>query len=277
LVSVLEGEFVYFMRYFNVIFETWQSRKLILELAKKDMQMKYLGNYLGILWAFVHPIIMILIFWFVFQVGFKSMPVDNFPFVLWLMAGIIPWFFFSESLSSATNAITDNSFLVKKIVFRVGILPIVKIVSSLFIHFFFIISLFFMFYLYGYKPSIYNIQVLYYLFATIVFVLSLSFITSSLIVFLKDVGQIVAMGLQFLFWLTPIFWSFKIVPVEYQFLLKLNPLYYIVEGYRYTFIYHEWFWQHKYLTSYFWGITIITLICGVALFKRLRPHFSDVL
>jgi len=265
------------MRYFNVIFETWQSRKLILELAKKDMQMKYLGNYLGILWAFVHPIIMILIFWFVFQVGFKSMPVDNFPFVLWLMAGIIPWFFFSESLSSATNAITDNSFLVKKIVFRVGILPIVKIVSSLFIHFFFIISLFFMFYLYGYKPSIYNIQVLYYLFATIVFVLSLSFITSSLIVFLKDVGQIVAMGLQFLFWLTPIFWSFKIVPVEYQFLLKLNPLYYIVEGYRYTFIYHEWFWQHKYLTSYFWGITIITLICGVALFKRLRPHFSDVL
>ncbi|MED0681026.1 ABC transporter permease [Aneurinibacillus thermoaerophilus] len=265
------------MRYFNVIFDTWKSRKLILELAKKDMQMKYLGNYLGIFWAFVHPTIMILIFWFVFQVGFKSMPVDNFPFVLWLMAGIVPWFFFSDSLSSATNAITDNSFLVKKVVFRVGMLPIVKITSSLFIHLFFIVSLFLMFYFYDYDFSIYNIQVLYYLIATIAFVFSLSLITSSLIVFLKDIGQIVSMVLQFLFWLTPIFWSFEIVPTKYQLLLKLNPLYYIVEGYRYAFIYHEWFWQHKYLTVYFWSFTIITFIVGAILFKRLRPHFADVL
>jgi ABC-type polysaccharide/polyol phosphate export permease len=261
----------------HLIWDVWTSKRLVLELAKKDMKMKYLGNYLGILWAFIQPTIMILIFWFVFQVGFKSMPVDNFPFILWLMSGMIPWLFFSESLLGATNAIIDNSFLVKKVVFRVSILPVVKIVSSLFLHLFFICVLFVMFYVYGYGFSIYNLQILYYLFAAIIFVFSMSLITSSLIIFLKDVGQLVAMTLQFLFWLTPIFWSFKIIPSNYQMMLKLNPLYYIIEGYRQSFIYHQWFWEHMYVTVYFWGVTIFIFIIGTLLFNRLRPHFADVL
>jgi ABC-type polysaccharide/polyol phosphate export permease len=253
------------------------NRKLIFELAKKDFQVKYLGSYLGIIWAFIQPTVMILIYWFVFEVGFRSTPVENFPFILWLMAGIIPWFFFSESVSVATHAVVQNSYLVKKVVFRVSALPIIKIISSLYIHLFFIIVLFLMFYGYGYSISIYNIQVIYYLFAMIILVLGISWITSSLIVFLQDIGQIVAVMLQFGFWITPIFWSFKIVPVKYHLFFKLNPLYYIVEGYRDTFVHHKWFWEHAYLTLYFWGVTLFIFIVGAIIFKRLRPHFADVL
>lgn len=279
--DVFEGWKIHTMTYLKqfhtFLNDTLKSRRLILELAKKDFKSRYLGSYLGIVWAFVQPTITVLILWFVFQVGFKSMPVDDFPFILWLLCGIVPWFFFSEGLSNATNAVVENSYLVSKIVFRVSVLPIVKLVSSLFVHVFFITVIFMLFYVYGYKPSVYNIQVIYYLFATTVLLLGISWTTSALIVFLKDIGQIVAMVLQFGFWLTPIFWSIKIVPEKFHYLLKLNPVYYIVEGYRDTFIYHEWFWDHIYLTAYFWVVTGVLFVLGAIIFKRLRPHFADVL
>jgi ABC-type polysaccharide/polyol phosphate export permease len=267
----------YLKQFYTFIADTLKSRKLIFELAKKDFQAKYLGSYLGIIWAFVQPTITILIFWFVFQLGFKSRPVDNFPFILWLLCGMVPWFFFSEAVSNATNAVIENSYLVKKVVFRVSVLPIIKIISALFIHLFFIIFLFIMFLIYGYKPSIYSFQVIYYLFATIVLALGISWITSSLVVFLKDIGQVVGMLLQFSFWLTPIFWSLKLVPEKYHIFLKLNPIYYIVEGYRNTFVYHSWFWQSPRQAIYFWLVTLVLFVIGALIFKRLRPHFADVL
>lgn len=269
---------MHFLRHFLwFIKDISNSRKLIIELTKKDLQSRYLGSYLGIFWAFIQPTITILIFWFVFQVGFKARPVDDFPFILWLMCGMIPWFFFSESLSCATNSVLDNSYLVKKVVFRVSILPLIKILSALFVHVFFILFLFLMFAIYHYEPTVHNLQVIYYLICTIALVVGLSWITSSLVIFLKDVGQVVAMMLQFGFWLTPIFWSLKMVPEKFHFIIKLNPFYYIAEGYRDAFIYHKWFWEHAHLTPYFWVLTGTLFLCGAYVFRRLRPHFADVL
>jgi len=260
--------------FFNHIFS---NRQLFIDLVKDDFKKKYLGSYLGVFWAFIQPTITILIFWFVFQVGFKSKPVNNVPFVLWLISGMIPWFFFSESLSNATYSIIQNSFLVKKVVFRVSVLPLVKVFSALFVHLFFVIFMMFIFIFYGFLPNLYWLEFFYYLFALIIFVLGLSWITSSLIVFFKDMGEIVSMFLQFGFWMTPIFWSIDIVPEKYQFFLKLNPVYYIVEGYRDTFIYKVWFWEHPYLTLYFWIIALGVFGGGALIFRRLRPHFADVL
>lgn len=253
------------------------NRHIIVELTKRDFKTKYLGSYLGMMWAFVHPAVYITILWFVFQVGFRSAPVENFPFILWLMAGIIPWFFFSDCLANATNSILDNSFLVKKVVFSIGMLPIVKILSSLAIHLFFLVVLFLMLAAYGYPPNLYMLQALYYLCASLFLLLGLSWITSSAVIFLRDIGQVVVMGIQFLFWLTPIFWSPKILPARYQFLVKLNPVYYITEGYREAFIHKVWFWEHAMLTIYFWVVTGVIFVVGAVVFRKLRPHFADVL
>lgn len=254
-----------------------QGRKLIFELAKKDLQKRYLGSYLGVIWAFIQPVTTILIFWFVFEVGFKSAPVEDVPFILWLVCGMIPWFFFSDSLTSAMNSILENAYLVKKVVFRVSVLPIIRIISALFVHVFFVLIIFIMMLAYGYPLSIYNIQVVYYLVCIIALVLGLSWITSSLVIFLKDLGQIIGILIQFWFWLTPIFWSLKTIPGKYQFLLKLNPVYYIVQGYRDSFIDHVWFWNYYNQTVSFWVITISIFIIGALIFRKLRPHFADVL
>ena len=116
-----------------------ENRDLIVYLAKNDFKTKYAGSYLGIVWAFVQPIVTICLYWFVFELGFRSTAVDDAPFVLWLMAGLVPWFFFSEALINATNCFIEYSYLVKKVVFNISVLPLVKIISSLFVHVFFVL------------------------------------------------------------------------------------------------------------------------------------------
>lgn len=267
----------YLTLFFSLFVDIFQNRALLWELTKKDFKTRYLGSHLGILWAFIQPTITVFIFWFVFEVGFKSRPVDNFPFILWLVAGMFPWFFISESISSSTTSIIENSYLVKNIVFRVSLLPIIKIISAFIIHMFFLGMLVIMMALYGYMPSVYNLQIVYYLFATSCLLLGISWITATLTIFLKDVGQIIGMILQFAFWGTPIFWSAGSIPAKYLSILKLNPAYYIIEGYRNSFIYHRWFWQDVNLTIYYWVVTSLVLVGGAIVFKKLRPHFADVL
>lgn len=262
---------------YHFIHALLQNRQLLWDLTKKDLKQRYLGSYLGVLWAFIQPVITVLIFWFVFQVGFKSMPVDNFPFILWLVCGMFPWFFFSDAWNSATGAITGNSFLVKKVVFRVSLLPMIQIMSALIVTVFFNVILFLMFAAYGYMPSIYNVQIVYYMFAEICLIFGLSLITSSLAVFSRDIGQLVGMVIQFGFWGTPIFWSIKMIPEAYMWIFKLNPMYYITNGYRDAFIHHQWFWQQGYVNLTFWLITAVIALVGVGLFGKLRPHFADVL
>lgn len=253
-------------------------RNLLYEMTRSDFRAKYLGSYLGMLWAFVHPAVYIFILWLVFQVALKSKPMHDYPYLLWMLTGIVPWFFFSDSLGAATAAVLENGFLVKKMVFDSTLLPIVKILSCLVIHLFFIGVVFVICAAYGYPPTLYNLQVLYYLFAAMVLLLGLSLLTSSVVVFLRDVRQLVALALQFLFWVTPIFWSSQVVPPRLHTLLKLNPVYYLVEGYRASFIYKVWFWEaHGLWSLYFWGVTGTIFLAGVLVFRALRPSFADVL
>ncbi|CAI6082024.1 ABC transporter permease [Cohnella sp. JJ-181] len=262
------------LRYFRDIIRNY---KLILQLAKRDVTSRYLGSSLGGIWAFIHPMLLTLTYWVVFQVGFRSFPVGDVPFILWLLAGIVPWFFFSESLSSATSAIEQSSFLVKKVVFKVQLLPIVKIIAALSINVFFIILTIVVYLLYGYSLNFYLLQIVYYMICLTLFTIGLSWITSALNVFFKDVGQIVSIILQFGFWLTPIFWSFSLVPLKYRIIFEVNPLFYIIQGFRDTFVDQVWFWEHYKQTPYFWFLTLFFLVFGSYLFKKLRPHFSDVL
>ncbi|MGN2368652.1 ABC transporter permease [Clostridium cagae] len=258
--------------------ELKDNKTLIWNLSKNDFKTKYAGSYLGITWAFVQPIVTILVYWFVFEFGLKAgSPMEGVPFVVWLVSGIIPWFFFQEALLNATNCMLEYSYLVKKVVFKISILPIVKIISALFVHFVFIGFLFIVAGIYGFYPSKYSIQLIYYSFCTFFMVLAISYATSAIVIFFKDLGQIINIFLQVGMWMTPIMWSYTIVPKNFQWIVKLNPMYYIVEGYRDTFINKAWFFQRYFQTVYFWVIILGLFILGTVIFKKLKPHFADVL
>ena len=256
----------------------YESRILLFTLAKRDIQNRYLGSFFGGVWAFIQPLITILVMWFVFQVGFKAQPTaDGVPFLLWLISAMIPWFFFSETLITATNSVVEQGNIVKKMVFKVSLLPIVKIISALIIHLFFIGVLFTAAIAYGYYPRLNWLQLPYYLFSSLILLLGLSWITSSIVVFFRDVGQIVGVIVQLGFWGTPIFWSIGVIPEQYHWLIKLNPVFYITEGYRNSMTSDILFWQSVSWTCYYWGITTFILLMGIISFKKLKPHFADVL
>ena len=272
---------LHFFSLIDIPVEIYQNRKLAMNLAKNDFKTKYAGSYLGIIWAFIQPVVTILVYWFVFSVGFRSGNVGDYPFVLFIVVGIIPWFFFSDALNGGTNAMTDYNYLVKKVVFNIDILPFVKVISALFVHCFFIIFALILCTCLGYYPSVYSIQLIYYVVCSIVFVLGLSYLSSAIVVFFRDLGQFINIFiLQVGVWLTPIMWNADAMlsPVVLK-IFKLNPMYYVVSGFRDSMLARQWFWQGERLlwTIYFWTISLLVFGLGVKIFRRLKVHFADVL
>lgn len=260
------------------------SRKLISRLSVNDFKTKFAGSYLGIIWAFVQPVITILVYWFVFEKGFKPAAINNaagveVPFVLWLIAGMVPWFFFNDALSGGTRALLDYSYLVKKVVFQIDILPVVKIISAVFVHLFFLIFAIILYALYGYYPDFYTLQVVYYSVCLIVLVLGISYLTSAVVVFFRDLNQVINIVLQVGVWVTPIMWNIDTMNISpiLKSILKLNPLFYVVQGYRDALIGKIAFWERWELTLYFWVMTLAFVGLGNYVFRKLRMHFADVL
>ena len=276
---------VFILKYDKIVIlpvELLQNRQLIWKLAKNDFKTRYAGSYLGIVWAFVQPVITVLLYWFVFTVALPSRAVAvkgdiEIPYILWLIAGIVPWFFFSEALSNGTNALLEYNYLVKKVVFKISILPIIKIISALFVHGFFLLFTVGLFACYGYYPDLYTLQIFYYSACMFVFVLGLCYITCSIIIFFRDLGQIISIALQVGIWATPILWNITTLSPRLRIIFKLNPMNYIVEGYRDSLIDKIWFWENFYSTAYFWILTMCVFAFGAIIFKRLKIHFADVL
>lgn len=262
--------------------EIMDKRRLIWDLSKSDFRKRFVGSYFGVVWMFIQPMVTVLIYYFVFDLGFRAqVPIpSDVPYVLWLVAGIVPWFFFSEALNVGTGVLQEYHYLVKKVVFNVEILPVVKLASSLIVHGIFVLIMLVLYLLFGRMPSPYWIQIVYYSFCTSALALALSYLTSAVNVFFKDMSQIVSICLQFGMWLTPIMWH----PIQFQdrlpqmeSIIRFNPMYYIAVGYRDSMIDGNWFWQRPGLTLYFWGVVLVLFLLGIRAFRRLRPHFSDVL
>ena len=275
---------IYYDRIVTIPVELFQSRGLIWKLAKNDFKKRYAGSYLGIVWALAQPVVTVLMYWIVFdkvfqaRVEFVAADGEAPPYVLYLMAGLVPWFYFSEAISQGTMALVEYTYLVKKVVFNISILPIIKVIAATFIHVFFVGILLVVAVCYGYTPTIYTIQLLYYSLCLVFFVLALSYLTSALVVFIRDLQQVISIALQIGMWATPIMWNIKMLPSDnMKTLFKLNPLVYIVNGYRSAIFEEEWFWEHFYSSTYFWIFTISMFCIGTLVFRRLRSHFADVL
>ncbi len=150
----------------NLIGELISNRELIWKLARNDFKKRYAGSYLGAVWAMIQPVVTIVMYYIVFDVimgaGAQSGPrATSIPYVLFLTTGLVPWFFFSEALTHGTAAMVEYNYLVKKVVFNVSILPVIKVLAAIFIHMFFVCVMLVMACIYQYYPSVYTIQVIY--------------------------------------------------------------------------------------------------------------------
>lgn len=253
------------------------KRQMLFELSKNDFKSRFSDSYFGSFWAFIQPLVSIMVYWFVFEVGFKSPPIDNVPFTLWFAPAYISWIAFSETVIYTSTCLSEYSYLVKKVNFRISILPIIKIISGIFMHAFFIVFLFVINIIYGKPVDLLWFQCIYYAFAMSILIFGIGMLLSCITIFFRDITYIIQVILQIGFWLTPIFYSANNIPQSIMNILQLNPMYYIITGYRDSFIYGTPFYEHTIMTLYYWIVTTIILALGIYLFNKIRPHFADVL
>jgi len=261
----------------NFLKQIYFNRRMLWNLIRSDFKNRYLGNHFGIIWAFIQPLVMVLVYWFVFTHGLKAIQIHSVPFLIWLLTGLVPWFFMSDAISSSSRAVVDQAFLVKKIVFEVKLLPVVKIGSAILVNIgfwlFFVLCLL----AYGFYPNWLWLQLIYYFVCMLCFMMGFGLLLAALTPFMLDVAQFVSIFLQIMFWVTPIFWNQDLLADGYIWLYKLNPFAYIIGGIRDALLFHKVFWSDYGLALYFWALVLVLFWCGNRVFTKLRPHFADVL
>ena len=146
----------------------------------------------------------------------------------------------------------------------------VKVISAGFVHCFFVLIVLVIYTCMGYPPTWYALQLIYYSFCIFMLILAVTYFSSAVVVFFRDLSQIINIGLQVGVWVTPIMWNFSDLGLTgiLTKILKLNPVFYVVQGYRDSLIDHVGFWQHPALTLYFWAFTLVLFFLGTRLFKK---------
>lgn len=259
------------------VFAPLRHRELLMELARNDFRARHKGSLLGTLWAFAQPVLTIVLYLFIYQVGLRRADTDGVPFVLWLIVGITPWFFFTDALSAMTTSLVEYKFLVKKVVFEVTIIPAIKLLSSIFVAAVVWVIVLIILAVAGYPPSLAWLQLPYYFLAVTALAAGLGLLTSAITPFFRDLSQIVAVAVQFGVWLTPVLWPLSNAPARLRPILELNPVHYVIQGMRDALLLGRPFWHHPLLTAYFWIFVLAANVIGLRVFGRLRPHLADVL
>jgi len=265
------------MSFLAVAKDHWNNRAMLWQLSMNDFKARYATSFLGVAWAFIQPLCMILVLWLVFQVGLRSADIDGTPFIVWYAPAYLVWFFFQEAVSLMTSSIKEYQYLVRKVNFKICLIPTVKLIPGILIHLGFFVFIFFLNLIYGNHLHLSNLQIIYYFFCTIAYAYGLGLICASISPFAGDVQSIVNVMMNIGFWTTPIVWNVKTVSETVLNILKLNPMYYVCTGYRDAFLTHEVFWHHTETTIYFWTVTACLIIYGCHLFRKLSTEFVDVL
>ncbi|MBR7797662.1 ABC transporter permease [Agaribacter marinus] len=267
----------------QVLKEQFKYRDLIFRMASFEVKGTHQIHYLGSFWQFLNPAIQIAIYWFVFGIGLRGgADVGNTPFFLWLIIGLIPWFFIAPTVTQGSNSVHQKIGLVSKMNFPVSLLPTIRIVSNSYQFFAMLALLIVVSLLYRIPLSIYTIQIIYYTISMYVFLFAFALVSSTISTLIRDFQVLLQSLMRMLFYLTPILWSTDLIIEKFnkwgyiiENILKLNPFYYIIEGFRDSILGRSWFFEDPIYMGYFWVFTFALLYFGSMLHLKFRKNFMD--
>ena len=252
-------------------------------LAKYEMKTKNDSSYLGSLWEYINPLIQILVYWFVFQnvMQRNSITLSNgveVPFVYWLVIGFVVWMFFLKATTEGSKSIYSRIGMLSKMKFPMSIVPSFVIYSYLRIHLILLAIALVILNISGYFVNIYYLQLLYLVPMTLIFIFAFALITSTLSTIIRDVHMLLTAVLKMVLYLSPVLWEIGRLTDPWGFIVKLNPLYYIIESYRAAVFGTGWYVaEHPIYTLYFIAVIIFLLVIGSMLHVKFRRHFVDYL
>lgn len=248
--------------------EIRQNRELIWALALKDLRVRYKRSVLGFLWALLNPLLLMIVLTIVFSTVMRF-PIENYS--VFLISALVPWTFFSQALSYSTESIVGNGELLKKINIGKSVFPVATILANLINFFLSLIPLAIL--ILALQRPIY-ITWLYLpipLLGLIAFTLGVGFFCATANVFFRDVSHIIQIVLSAMFYFCPIIYSLDLVPAQYHFFFKLNPMLYILNGFRLS-IYHGMLPSPQSAAmSLVCGL--VALVIGYAFFRRYQDSF----
>lgn len=263
----------------QIVSEHSAYRPQIFQLAAVDIVKTYRGSALGWSWALLKPAITIFVYWFAFSVGLRAAkPVNDYPFFLWLLAGIIPWFYFHEMLTQGVKTLKRYDYLVTKIKFPVSTISTFVSLSKLYVHLALLGVVVVIFVLFGYPIDIYFIQLPLYVLLLFVFLTAWSLFAAPLAAVSKDFANVVNSFTTAIFWMSGIMWDASKVDIEWlRRLLLFNPVTFIAHGYRNVFIYKRWFFEDEWATMAFGVVLTVMIVAAVYTYHRLRREIADYL
>lgn len=259
-----------------VISENFKNLYRIFSIAKYDVLSENRDSKIGILWGILDPLIQIMTYWFAFGIGIRGgADIDGVPFINWMLVGLVPWFFVSSTIRKGTVSIHKRANIITKMKFPISILPTTEVVKELFTHLISIIILLVFLLVNGVEFKFYMIRVIYYLFASILFSISFSMVTSVLNMITRDVKKIINASMRLLIYVTPVLWSMDKLPSWGLLIVKLNPLFYIINGYRNSLLYNVPILSDLKHLFYFWSIVIILFLVGCKLLYTFKQRLID--
>ena len=219
----------------------WKNKRLVLQLGKNDFKNRFANTSLGSVWGFLQPFVFMMMYVIVFQYIFKQTGPEGAPYVVWFMPGMAMWMTINDGIIGASNSIRGYSYLVKKVVFPVDIIPIISLFANAFVAVFLMVI------------------------ATLV----------------PDFSNLLGIIMQIGMWLTPVVWDLSMIAEHHTIsrVMKCLPFTYLVTGFRDCFMgtSNIVISGHGIYTLIFWSLTIIIFVWGNYIFKKSKKDFADVL
>lgn len=250
---------------------------LLSELIKRDFKVKYKRSFLGVLWSILYPLLMMSVMALVFSHMFKF-SMEGVNYLVYLMSGLLIFNYFSEATNNSLTAVVGNFSLINKVYIPKYIFPLAKCLFAG-INFLFTLIPFFLIVIFSGDPvegtkcsfNVYYLLIPYIFLCMLMFTVGISYILSTITVFVRDVIYIWGIGLTILNYFTPIFYSLEILPTYLQTIFKFNPLYIFINGLREIVLFsHGLSWQ--YLLAMF-VVGIGTMILGMFIFRKKQDKF----
>lgn len=263
----------------------WQVMKqqflhfdLIFRMSIYEVKSKYKMHYLGAIWQIMNPLLQIGVYWFVFGLGIRGgSPVGDTPFFLWLITGLVPWLFISPTVTQASNSIYSKVNVVSKMKFPVSVLPSIKIVENTFTFFIMLIITIVILLINDVFAGLYLLQLIYYFLCLWLLLFGVTLLFSTLTTIIRDIQNMIQSAMRMMMFILPIVWNVSNLPEYMVNILKLNPFFYIIEGFRDALLGRSWFYQDLSYTLYFWSVSLLILLVASHVHLKFRHKFVDYL
>jgi ABC-type polysaccharide/polyol phosphate export permease len=251
-------------------------RQLIQSLVTRELKARYRGSVLGFFWSFINPLLMLLIYTFVFATVLPNRAPDIQPYALFMFCGILPWTWFSASLLESSNVLISGGNLIKKVLFPAEVLPIVTVLANM-VHFFLGLPIVVIFLAY-YRLMPDAVDMLWFPLVVLVqllFTTGLALLVSALTVHFRDFKDILGNVVTFWFFATPIIYPMRMVVEQGgKFWMDINPISHLAISYQEILFYPGSFGHWRWLLA-LGGVSIVLFLAGYFVFDRLRDSFAE--